>query len=120
MVTSRMTSDTPARSVGRISLRDFSGSSTGASPAAASNGSVSSRRRPFERAMVSAGTLGAAYASIEDVVAQLGDIVDALMAGRTVDAQYPQYWRVAINESVARSLDVIVDASARGLGNFHD
>jgi len=74
----------------------------------------------FSKAMVSAGTLGAAYASIEDVVAQLGDIVDALMAGRTVDAQYPQYWRVAINESVARSLDVIVDASARGLGNFHD
>jgi putative ABC transport system substrate-binding protein len=74
----------------------------------------------FSKAMVSAGTLGAAYATIEDVVAQLGDIVDALMAGRTVDAQYPQYWRVAINESVARSLDVIVDASARGLGNFHD
>jgi ABC-type uncharacterized transport system substrate-binding protein len=71
----------------------------------------------FSKAMVSAGTLGAAYASIEDVVAQLGDMVDALMAGRTVDAQYPQYWRVAINESVARSLDVIVDASARSLGN---
>jgi len=74
----------------------------------------------FSKAMVSAGTLGAAYASIDDVVAQLGDVVDALMAGRTVDAQYPQYWRVAINESVARSLDVIVDASARSLGNFHD
>jgi ABC-type uncharacterized transport system substrate-binding protein len=71
----------------------------------------------FSKAMVSAGTLGAAYASIEDVVAQLGDMVDALMAGRTVDAQYPMYWRVAINESVARSLDVIVDASARNLGN---
>jgi len=74
----------------------------------------------FSKAMVSAGTLGAAYASIDDVVAQLGDIVDALMAGRQVDAQYPQYWRVAINESVARSLDVIVDASARSLGNFHE
>jgi ABC-type uncharacterized transport system substrate-binding protein len=74
----------------------------------------------FSKAMVSAGTLGAAYATIEDVVAQLGDVVDALMAGRTVDAQYPLYWRVAINESVARSLDVVVDASARSLGNFHE
>jgi putative ABC transport system substrate-binding protein len=71
----------------------------------------------FSRAMVNAGTLGAAYASIDDVVAQLGDMVDALAAGRTVEAQYPQYWRVAINDSVARSLDVIVDASARELGN---
>jgi ABC-type uncharacterized transport system substrate-binding protein len=72
----------------------------------------------FSKAMVSAGTLGAAYATIEDVVAQLGDVVDALLAGQRVDAQYPLYWRVAINESVARSLDVIVDASARSLGNF--
>ena len=74
----------------------------------------------FSKAMVSAGTLGAAYASIDDVVAQLGDVVDGLVAGRTVDAQYPQYWRVAINESVARSLDVVVDASARNLGNAHE
>jgi ABC-type uncharacterized transport system substrate-binding protein len=72
----------------------------------------------FSKAMVSAGTLGAAYASIDDVVAQLGDVVDTLTAGRTVEAQYPLYWRVAINESVARSLDVIVDAAARRLGNF--
>jgi len=72
----------------------------------------------FSRAMVSAGTLGAAYATIDDVVAQLGDMIEALIAGRSVDAQYPLYWRVAINDSVARSLDVIVDASARGLGNF--
>ena len=72
----------------------------------------------FSKAMVSAGTLGAAYASIDDIVAQLGDIVDTLMAGHSVEAQYPLYWRVAINETVARSLDVVVDASARGLGNF--
>jgi len=72
----------------------------------------------FSKAMVGAGTLGAAYATVDDIVAHLGDMVDALLAGQSVEAQYPLYWRVAINETVARSLDVIVDASARGLGNF--
>jgi ABC-type uncharacterized transport system substrate-binding protein len=72
----------------------------------------------FSKAMVGAGTLGAAYATVDDVVAHLGDVVEALLAGQAVEAQYPLYWRVAINETVARSLDVIVDASARGLGNF--
>jgi hypothetical protein len=72
----------------------------------------------FSKAMVGAGTLGAAYATVDDVVAHLGDMVDALLAGQAVEAQYPLYWRVAINETVARSLDVVVDASARGLGNF--
>lgn len=72
----------------------------------------------FSKAMVSAGTLGAAYATVDDVAAQLAGMVEALMAGQVVDPQYPLYWRVAINDSVARSLDVTVDASVRGLGNF--
>jgi putative tryptophan/tyrosine transport system substrate-binding protein len=71
----------------------------------------------FTKAMVSAGTLGAAYATVDDVVAQLGQMVDALMAGQVVDPQYPLYWRVAINDSVARSLDLVIDASVRSLGN---
>jgi hypothetical protein len=63
--------------------------------------------------MVSAGTLGAAYATVDDVAAQLAGMVEALMAGQVVDPQYPLYWRVAINDSVARSLDVTVDSSVR-------
>jgi putative ABC transport system substrate-binding protein len=72
----------------------------------------------FSKAMVSAGTLGAAYATVDDVAAQLAGMVEALMSGQVVDPQYPLYWRVAINDSVARSLDVTVDASVRELGNF--
>ena len=72
----------------------------------------------FSKAMVGAGTLGAAYATVDDVVAHLGEIVGSLLAGQAVEPQYPLYWRVAINETVANSLDVVVDASARGLGNF--
>jgi ABC-type uncharacterized transport system substrate-binding protein len=73
----------------------------------------------FSKAMVGAGTLAAAYATIDDVVAQLGDMFDALLAGQAVaEPQYPLYWRVAINETVARSLDVVIDPAVRGLGNF--
>ena len=73
----------------------------------------------FSKAMVGAGTLAAAYASIDDVVAQLGDMLDGLLAGQAVaEPQYPLYWRVAINDTVARSLDVVIDSAVRGLGNF--
>lgn len=73
----------------------------------------------FSKAMVGAGTLAAAYATIDDVVAQLGHTLDALLAGQAVaEPQYPLYWRVAINDTVARSLDVVIDAGVRGLGNF--
>lgn len=73
----------------------------------------------FSKAMVGAGTLAAAYATIDDVVAQLGHTLDALLAGQAVaEPQYPLYWRVAINDTVARSLDVVIDAAVRGLGNF--
>ena len=73
----------------------------------------------FSKAMVGAGTLAAAYTSIDDVVAQLGEMLDALLAGQPVaEPQYPLYWRVAINDTVARSLDVVIDATVRGLGNF--
>lgn len=73
----------------------------------------------FSKAMVGAGTLAAAYATIEDVVAQLGDMLDSMLAGQAVaEPQYPLYWRVAINDTVARSLDVVIEPAVRGLGNF--
>jgi len=73
----------------------------------------------FSKAMVGAGTLAAAYASVDDMVAQLGEMLDGLLAGQAVpEPQYPTYWRVALNESVARSLDVVIDPALRALGNF--
>ena len=44
-------------------------------------------------------------------------MLESAAAGRLLDAQYPRYWRVAVNESVARSLNVIVDDTVRKLGN---
>lgn len=73
----------------------------------------------FSKAMVGAGTLAAAYATIDDVVAQLGDVVDAVASGAAaIEPQYPVYWRVAVNDNVARSLDMVVDPAVRGLGHF--
>lgn len=71
----------------------------------------------FSTSMVAAGTLAAAYSSVDDTVAQLGEVIDLLQSGRLPEPQYPKYWRIAINESVARSLNIVINDTARGLGN---
>lgn len=70
----------------------------------------------FSTTLVAAGTLAAAYSSIEDTITQLDDVLQAIAAGRTPEPQFPRYWRVAINDSVARSLNVVVRESVRDLG----
>lgn len=72
----------------------------------------------FSPSMVAAGTLASAYAGIDDTVADLSEVVEALAQGRAVEPRYPKYWRVAVNESVARSLDVPIPAAVRAMGEF--
>lgn len=72
----------------------------------------------FSTDMVAAGALAAAYSQVEDVVAQMGDVAGALAAGRYVGPQHPAFWRVALNDSVARSLNIVIEPSVRTLGNF--
>ena len=71
----------------------------------------------FSTSMVAAGTLAAAYSTVDDTIAQLGEVVDQIQSGRMPEPQYPRYWRVAINESVARSLNVVIGDAVRGMGN---
>lgn len=71
----------------------------------------------FSPALVKVGTLATAYSSIDDTIAQLDEIVDAAASGRLPEPQFPQYWSVATNDSVARSLNVVIDESVRSLGN---
>lgn len=71
----------------------------------------------FSQALVSAGALASAYASIDDIVLHLRQWVQPLAAGHIPKPQYPMYWRVAINDRVAASLDVPIDPSVRTLGN---
>ena len=71
----------------------------------------------FSAALVNAGTLASAYSTIDDTISQLDSMLEPAAAGRLPEAQYPRYWRVAVNENVARSLNVIVDDTVRKLGN---
>lgn len=71
----------------------------------------------FSPALVTAGTLAAAYAAVEDVLATLDLVLSDLEVGRLPDPVYPRFWRVAVNETVARSLNVLVSDEARALGS---
>ena len=77
------------------------------------------RRLPvigFSAALVAAGTLASAISEGNEVAAQIESILDLSTVGRWPDPQYPRYWRVALNESVARSLDIVVDDRVRSIG----
>jgi ABC-type uncharacterized transport system substrate-binding protein len=78
------------------------------------------RRQPvvgFSASLVAAGTLASAYSDLEDVLAELDAVLDGASSGRLPEPQYPRYWRVAINDSVARSLNVVIDDAVRTTGN---
>ena len=70
----------------------------------------------FSAGLVAAGTLAAAYSNIDDTLDQLDELVVSASSGRIPEPMYPKYWRVAINEHVARSLNIVVDDTARALG----
>jgi putative ABC transport system substrate-binding protein len=71
----------------------------------------------FSGELVRAGTVAAAYASIDDIAAQAAKVLADLAGGRVVGEQYPEYWRVQINDRVARSLNLVVEDAAFSLGN---
>jgi putative tryptophan/tyrosine transport system substrate-binding protein len=78
------------------------------------------RRQPvfgFSEALVNAGTLASAYSSADDLAAHLIELLGTVAESRLPAPDYPRYWRVAINDSVARSLDIVIDSSARSLGD---
>jgi len=71
----------------------------------------------FSAALVRAGTLAAAYSTVEDVLAQAVTVHAELVQGHAPAARYPLYWRTLVNDRVARSLDVVVTESDRAIGN---
>lgn len=70
----------------------------------------------FSTAMVRAGTVASAHASAEDLVEHLAEFLSSLDEGRLPEPQYPKYWRVEVNRSVARSLNLSVDEAVLALG----
>lgn len=71
----------------------------------------------FSAALVRAGTLASVYSTVEEVVAQANVMIEQLSTGHLPVPQYPTYWRVAVNESVARSLNIPIDNEVRDLAN---
>jgi putative tryptophan/tyrosine transport system substrate-binding protein len=66
--------------------------------------------------LVTAGTLAAAFATIDETLVQLGEVVAQINAGRAPAPAHARYWRVAVNDSVARSLGIVVDSTVRAMG----
>ena len=78
------------------------------------------RRQPvigFSEALVNAGTLASAFSDVNDTLSHLQAVVGSIADGRLPEPQYPRYWRVAINDNVARSLNVVIDDAARRMGD---
>lgn len=71
----------------------------------------------FSSALVRAGTLASVYSTVDEVVAQASMLIEELANGQQPGAQYPIYWRVAVNESVARSMNIPIDDEARGFAS---
>lgn len=71
----------------------------------------------FSASLVRAGTLATVYSTPTDTIAQASLLLEQLAAGRVPPPQYPAYWRVAVNDYVARSLNVPIDDNVRNFGN---
>jgi hypothetical protein len=68
----------------------------------------------FSADMVKAGALASTYSGIEDINTQVAEMAAAFVAtGELAPPQFPRYFSTIVNEGVARSLDIDVDAAAR-------
>jgi hypothetical protein len=68
----------------------------------------------FSADMVKAGALATTYSEVEDINAQVAEIVASYVSGGELPApQFPRYFHTIVNEGVARSLDVEVPDNVR-------
>ena len=71
----------------------------------------------FSADMVRAGALATTYSNIEHINAQVADMAAEFVAtGELAPPQFPRYFRTAINEGLARSLQVSVTEDAKKFG----
>lgn len=70
----------------------------------------------FSAPLVKAGALASSYSDIEDICAQLDELVsDFEVTGKLSEPQFPKYYSVVVNEDVARSLNLVIDDSVKDL-----
>jgi putative tryptophan/tyrosine transport system substrate-binding protein len=73
----------------------------------------------FNPSSVNAGMLAATFANVDDVLNHFDELIRSFASsGRLPESSYPRYWRVAVNESVARSLSVVIPSTAKSLGRM--
>lgn len=70
----------------------------------------------FSAATVTAGTLASAWSDPDDIAADLIELIDSLGTNALPEARYPRYWRVSINDNVARSLGLPITDKVRAMG----
>jgi hypothetical protein len=65
-------------------------------------------------ALVNAGALATVYSNIDDINAQIDELIGEFEAsGKLPEPRFPKYFSVAVNEDVARSLNIVVDDLAK-------
>ena len=70
----------------------------------------------FSPAIVKAGALATTTSDSNDTAAQLEELLgDYISYGRLPSEQFPKYFNVVVNDSVARSLNVLIDDGVRQL-----
>jgi len=68
----------------------------------------------FSAALVKAGALASTYSEIEDINAQVDELIaDYEVSGKLAEPQFPKYFSTIVNENVARSLNMVVDDSIK-------
>lgn len=68
----------------------------------------------FSTALVKAGVLATTSSEIEDVVAQIAEVIeDYETTGRLPEPQFPKYFSTHVNYDVARSLNLVVDDTVK-------
>ena len=68
----------------------------------------------FSAALVKAGALASTYSEIEDINAQVDELIaDYEASGKLAEPQFPKYFSTIVNEDVARSLNIVVDDSIK-------
>lgn len=70
----------------------------------------------FSAATVTAGTLASAWSDPDDIATDLIELLDSLGTNALPEARYPRYWRVSINDNVARSLGLSITDKVRAMG----
>ena len=69
----------------------------------------------FSSDLVKVGALATTFSTADDIAAQIDDMIQQYVTTAKIpEARFPQYFRVVVNEAVARSLNLVIDSKVRG------